>query len=186
MPKIGFQGYCGVKCMPEEMQGLEKFKKSNVSDRNAAYRSNLSRKVHSIQNGKIDTLGAEIELKCELEQWFLNIEREIRQNPYCSECGGFIPEKIKMIGTKHFINGYRCATAHIFPKSIFKSVSIHHMNFLILGAGCGCHEKTHRLDTFSDMKVFGEAVKKFRIFHKYITEKHKYLDTFLNYANGTF
>ena len=62
MPKIGFQGYCGVKCMPEEMQGLEKFKKSNVSDRNAAYRSNLSRKVHSIQNGKIDTLGAEIEL----------------------------------------------------------------------------------------------------------------------------
>lgn len=170
-PKIGYAGYCGKSCMPEEMQNLEKYRKGAVSYRTAASLSKLSKKVHTAQN---DVLEPENALKqSELQQWFANIERIIARNPYCMECKTYIPSAY-----------YHHATAHIFPKSIFESVATHPMNYLILGAGCGCHDKTHRLDTFSDMKCWTEAVRRFRLFEKSITEKHKYLNAFREYADG--
>lgn len=106
--------------------------------------------------------------KNELDLFFQKIISVVLiKNPFCWECKSFIPEKF-----------YRHAIAHIFQKSIFKSVETHPFNFLILGAGCGCHDKSHRIDTFSQMKVFPMAVQRFRFFEKNITEKHKYLENF--------
>ena len=106
------------------------------------------------------------------ELWFAMVANEIRKNPYCWETGEYISE-----------DDYRNASAHIFPKSIFKSVATHPLNFLILSPRNGSHDKTHRLDTFSKMKVFKMAVERFKIFEPYITEKHKYLDLFKQYAS---
>lgn len=158
--------------MPEEVQHLEKWQKGSISRRTGAKRSQISKLSHLHQK---EILSPEsLKNRQEQEMWFEGIGRVIAKNPKCWECGAWIPERF-----------FRHATAHIFPKGIFESVATHPMNYLILGAGCGCHDKTHRLDTFSDMKVFGEAVRRFRLFEQSITEKHKYLDTFKKYADGT-
>lgn len=102
--------------------------------------------------------------------WF-KAECMIRNKPYCWECNDFLHKEY-----------YRAATAHIFPKSIFESVASNEWNYLVLGASCGCHNLTHRLDTFSQMKVFGTAINRFHKFERLITERHKYLDMFREYA----
>lgn len=109
--------------------------------------------------------------KAEMDLFWLTAEQELSKDPHCRECGAFIPKEY-----------YRAATAHILMKSIFESVKSHPDNRLFLGAGCGCHDKTHRLDTFAKMKVFPIAVMKFRLFEKFVTEKHKQLDLFREYA----
>ncbi len=171
-PTLGYQGW-NISCFPQELKDAnpENYKKSAVNRREAAKRSNLSKNVWQAQNEILDV--NEAKNRQELELWFENAKRELAKNPYCQECGKYISDRF-----------YRHATAHIFPKSLFPSVATHPMNKLFLGAGCGCHDKTHRLDTFSDMKIFREAVRRFRLFEKSITEKHKYLDTFLTYVNG--
>lgn len=114
-------------------------------------------------NGKIH--------QAEMDLYWLTAERELSKHPYCMECVAFIPKKY-----------YRAATAHIFPKNIFKSVMAHPLNRLFLGSGCGCHQKTERLDTFSKMEVFQFAIERFAVFEHLITEKHKYLTLFISIA----
>ena len=96
----------------------------------------------------------------------------IAVNPYCWECGDYISKE-----------DYRNSTAHIFPKSIFLSVAYNEWNYLVLGVRCGCHHKTHTLSTFSQMSIFPTAVNRYLKFGNLITENHKYLDLFLDYAN---
>lgn len=99
----------------------------------------------------------------ELNVWFAKIAKEvIAPNPYCMECKTFIPEKF-----------YRHATAHIFEKAIFRSVATHPLNYLILGAGCGCHDKTGDWEKFSEMKIWTLAFKRIQIIYPLITEKRK-------------
>jgi hypothetical protein len=106
--------------------------------------------------------------KSELDKWYDNIiEKHLKPFPYCSNCGEPIPEKY-----------FRHAVAHIFPKNIFPSVATNEWNFVIAGAGCGCHNDTHRLDTFSKMEIFEVAIRKFKHFENQIKEHHKYLDEF--------
>lgn len=102
----------------------------------------------------------------DLERYFAIIATIIEANPYCTECGEWIPPKL-----------YRAATAHIFPKGLFESVQSHPLNFLILGAGC-CHDKTHTIATFKKMKVFRIAVARYLKFKHLITETHKYQTLF--------
>lgn len=113
-----------------------------------------------------------IQAKKEMDAFWKYAESVIDKTPYCWECGDFISK-----------NDYRAATAHIFPKSIFESVASNKWNFLVLGARCGCHDKSHRLDTFSQMKVFPTAINRYMKFGELITEKHKYLSLFQDYAN---
>lgn len=113
-----------------------------------------------------------IQVKKEMDAFWKYAESVIDKKPYCWECGDFISK-----------NDYRAATAHIFPKSIFESVASNKWNFLVLGARCGCHDKSHRLDTFSQMKVFPTAINRYMKFGGLITEKHKYLSLFQEYAN---
>jgi len=106
-----------------------------------------------------------------------NAEKVISKNPKCWECGDFISKA-----------DYRNSTGHIFPKSGnsgFPSVAANEWNFVVVGNRCGCHNKTHRLDTFSQMKIFPVAVARFHKFSHLITEKKKYLDLFIEYANAT-
>jgi len=53
-----------------------------------------------------------------LDLWFKEVKKVIEANPHCWNCGEYIPEKY-----------YRHASAHIFAKSLFPSVSTHPMNF---------------------------------------------------------
>lgn len=108
----------------------------------------------------------------ELDAFFADCCRIIASNPYCSNCNAYIHPYL-----------YKFAVAHLLPKSIFESVSTHPLNWMKLGSSCGCHEATHTLDKFSKMPIFPFAVERFRQFEHLVTEKHKILDIFRDYAN---
>lgn len=155
MPQLSCAGYCWEHC-PEEIRSKYKSKKD------------LQRKAANSRKYAITKLRmANYKENTELELWFRRIALEIEKSPYCWETGDYISAK-----------DYRSATSHIFPKAIFKSISTHPMNFLILSPRNGSHDKTHRIDTFSQMKVFPIAIERFYLFEKEITEQHKYLDLF--------
>lgn len=90
-----------------------------------------------------------------LDQWFDEIKNKhwgkLGGYYHCMECGSFISYEYA-----------RHATAHLLPKKLFKSVATHELNYLILGAGCGCHEKTHRIDKFVQMKIWPEAARRIK------------------------
>ena len=155
MPQLSCAGYCWEHA-PEEIKSKYKSKK-DLQSKAANARKYANTKLR-MANYKENT---------ELELWFRRIALEIEKNPYCWETGDYISAK-----------DYRSATSHIFPKAIFKSISTHPMNFLILSPRNGSHDKTHRIDTFSQMKVFPIAIERFYLFEKEITEQHKYLDLF--------
>ncbi len=91
--------------------------------------------------------------KLELDKWFFDIQKKEfgAHFTYCMECG----ERVYREYARH-------ATAHLLPKKIFKSVATHELNYLILGAGCGCHEKTHTVSKFITMKIFPEAARRIK------------------------
>lgn len=135
---------------------------TRANQRNAIRRLGTAQEISQEQRERIS----------EQEKWFDIIAKEIDHNPMCWECGGKIYKPY-----------YRAATAHIFAKSIFPSIATHPLNYLVLSANCGCHNKTHRLDTFSRMRIFKEACDRFKEFEPFITEKHKYIDEFKRYAD---
>ncbi len=57
----------------------------------------------------------------------------------------------------------------------------HPNNFLILGAGCGCHAK-YDGGGMREMNVFERAVERFSTFAHLIEEKHKILHIFYEYS----
>jgi len=90
-----------------------------------------------------------------LDNWFLEVAKrhwtvviDDRLFCPCMECGKLISEDYA-----------RHATAHLLPKKLFKSVAANDLNYLILGAGCRCHDKTHRIDKFVQMKIWPQAAK---------------------------
>lgn len=92
--------------------------------------------------------------KLELDVWFSVIANKhsiAGAFCHCMECNALIPPK--------FI---RHATAHLLPKKLFKSVATHPLNYLILGAGCGCHYHTDRVDKFVQMKCWPEAARRIK------------------------
>lgn len=88
-----------------------------------------------------------------LNEWFAAIEQRYFSKGFanCMECGDVIPVVFA-----------RAATAHLLPKKLFKSVATHPLNYLILGAGCGCHYKTDRVDKFTTMKIWSEAARRIK------------------------
>ena len=87
---------------------------------------------------------------------------ELAKSPRCENCGEFISEQY-----------YRAATAHILMKSKFYSVRAHPKNKLFLGAGCGCHNESHRWDTFSKMQIWPIAVRNFKEIYPFIDDAEK-------------
>lgn len=96
--------------------------------------------------------------KLELDKWFHDIEKKHVKwfqgggGCRCMECNAWIPAQ--------FI---RHASAHLLPKKLFKSVATHELNYMIYGGGCGCHEKTHRVDKFIQMRTWPEAARRIKI-----------------------
>ena len=158
-------------------RAMDKNKKSKalIRDRGSI------RKLASEDNNQ-EMIGDKVQ-QAEMQLFWLTAEKELELKPFCQECGATIPKKIIRGSTS---GGYRAATAHIFPKSLFPSVAANINNRLFLGATCGCHNKTVRLDQFVEMKVWPLAVEKFKLFEHLITEKHKYLDIFKRLAEGTY
>jgi hypothetical protein len=154
----------------EKEQGIEIVKPKKAGWFNIELTETEDRVVAEINNEP--NFKTAIQAKKEMDAFWKYAESVIDKKPYCWECGDFISK-----------NDYRAATAHIFPKSIFESVASNKWNFLVLGARCGCHDKSHRLDTFSQMKVFPTAINRYMKFGELITEKHKYLSLFQDYAN---
>ena len=97
-----------------------------------------------------------------MSEWFEMVEKQIEKNPYCWNCGRFIAKPF-----------YRPACAHILPKRRtygFPSVAKHHLNFVVLGAGCGCHSKYDTSwDDASKMKIWNVAVERFKQFQSEIS-----------------
>lgn len=164
--KIGCGGYCETH--KKQDPGFERKEQKSVLKKQL---SKIKILINSSDNKLIENIaGKEFQL---LQNWFREVWLEIDKNPVCWECKKKIPPAY-----------YRAATAHILSKKIFKSVATHPMNYLILCASNGCHEQTHRLDTFSKMGIFPEAVRRFRIIYPDVKEKNKILNTFLEYANS--
>lgn len=172
-PSIGYGGYSASHA-PQEIKDRVGSKKKLADKKRAAI-------------GKVRSLVPKDLSNNMQELWFAKIISEIRQNPYCWETGDRIPDsyfdfnKGVQVKTDRF---FRAACCHIFPKSIFPSVATHPMNYLILSASNGSHDKTHRLDTFCKMGVWKEAVDRFKEFEPFITESHKYLNTFREMVYG--
>lgn len=109
-----------------------------------------------------------------MDMFWVIAAKTIAKTERCWECNEYISKY-----------DYRNSTGHIFPKSLFPSVADNIWNFVIVGNRCGCHHKTHTLATFSQMSIFPVAVQRYMKFGHLITEKHKYLDLFIEYANQT-
>lgn len=96
-----------------------------------------------------------------LQRYFAEAAKIISMNPYCMECGAFIPEAY-----------YRAASAHVLPKRKeygFPSVCTMIENLLVLGAGCGCHDKYDRTwEDAATMKVFPKAIEIFKFLYPFI------------------
>ena len=128
--------------LPKEAVAKEKKPLKKVSDKKAA------------EMKEQKATGVKEASKLELDVWFSNIkDKHWGASNYsrCMECG-----------TEIHIDYSRHATAHLLPKKLFKSVATHELNYLILGAHCGCHEKTHRVDKFVTMTIWPEAARRIK------------------------
>lgn len=98
--------------------------------------------------------GNKLDAKIALDVWFRHkVDKHWGNSIYCPcmECGAAIR-----------VDYARHATAHLLPKKLFKSVATHELNYLILGAGCGCHSLTDRVDKFVTMRVWPEAARRIK------------------------
>jgi len=132
MPKLGYNGYAGVKCMPEELAWLEKYKKSNVTHRNRVNLTLLSKKVHTAQNEKFSSHEAKLALNRKLAISNAFFEHAKTMTGVCANCGGKTCK-----GDKKY---QKFSQAHILPKSLFPSVADNLDNFVELCFwGNSCH-----------------------------------------------
>jgi len=170
-PKIGAGGYCWEHEKQDPAYQVKKDKRSAKAQgkkilllsSNLDMPSDLSEKI--VDNAALKYLK-------DLKKFFEDAAIEIAKNPQCWECKEPISPK-----------DYRNSTAHILPKEFFKSIATHPLAYVVAGNRCGCHNKTHRLDLFSKMKIFPVAVARFRQIEPLIKEKHKLLHQFKEYAD---
>lgn len=97
------------------------------------------------------------------KEWFM--ARVAEMNGNCAECGAPINKNI----FKYAI----CAVAHILPKSVFDSVQYHPLNWMELGATCGCHSKSETWSNAVHMKIWPEMVRRFSIFYPFIAKEEQ-------------
>lgn len=153
--KITKKGYC----------------KLHQSKRTDKKKKTFSRASVKTNEGKIRTYvksnrifeNAKAESRKHLEEWFDSVIKVIDKNPYCWNCGKYIAQSFR-----------RAACAHIIPKRKtygFPSVATHEMNYVVLGAGCGCHSKyDNSWEDAIQMKVWPIAVERFKAFKEFIDE----------------
>lgn len=123
------------------------------------------RSLGSTEENKLVINQAAVDLN-KMQAWFDMLAKVIDLHPYCENCNAFIPRKF-----------YRAATAHVVPKRKeygFPSVATHKDNFLVLGAGCGCHSKYDSdWESAAQMKIWSKAVEKFKLIYPFIAAPEK-------------
>ena len=161
-PTTGFQGY-NADCRPDLKEEKIKQQKERAKKKNAAIKDGRALRVLAVTEPEVK--GDKVKM-AQMYLYWKSAANELRQNPYCQECGAWIPEKIKQIGKKFTLNGYRCATAHVLPKKEeYGFPSIAHVldNRIFLGAGCGCHAKYDRSwEDAATMKIWPIALEKIK------------------------
>ena len=161
-PTTGFQGY-NADCRPDLKEEKIKQQKERAKKKNAAIKDGRALRVLAVTEPEVK--GDKVKM-AQMDLYWKSAANELRQNPYCQECGAWIPEKIKQIGKKFTLNGYRCATAHVLPKKEeYGFPSIAHVldNRIFLGAGCGCHAKYDRSwEDAATMKIWPIALEKIK------------------------
>lgn len=78
----------------------------------------------------------------------------------------------------------KAAISHIFAKETFPSIAMHDLNYLELGAACGCHRKWEKSWVSAEsLKVFPLAVERFVVFYPSIalSERRRIPECFLNH-----
>jgi hypothetical protein len=160
-------------CIPchRKAKGKEQIEKANERDKARrggkakAVAERTGRALRVLAVTEPDVRGDKVKM-AQMDLYWKSAANELRQNPYCQECGAWIPEKIKQIGKKFTLNGYRCATAHLLPKKEeygFPSVAHVLDNRIFLGAGCGCHAKYDRSwEDAASMKIWPIALEKIK------------------------
>lgn len=148
---VSFQIYYFCRMGLQEIRNLKDAAKL-PKEKKVYYIPKISKKQEA-KNKALKDAGTKPASKLELDVWFDNIRNKHWVGGFCScmECGVAIPVAYS-----------RHATAHLLPKKLFKSVATHELNYLILGAGCGCHYGTDRVDKFCQMKVWPEAARRIK------------------------
>ena len=174
MPKLGYNGYAGVKCMPEELQKKTIFKRSEVIKRQRQYKANLAAKIHKAANDtKKDKSGQELAVinsQRQLAVWF--IERMEKLPPKCENCGA---EKDALKLPRNGIKWKSCQ-AHLLPKRHFDSLKTHPLNGMVLGSGfsglCHCHDfYDSSWEKAAKMPIWEEVVMRFLIMYPLIPQE---------------
>jgi hypothetical protein len=177
-PKMGYNGFCGLKCMPEEMRLLPRYAKQSVVNKaNKQRKSTLSRKLHSVnqivqnqkegQEGAVMTSQGHSELT--LDGWFLG--RMEKEMPICQNCHAS-KSVLKLPGWEKV---WKSCQAHLLPKRHFKSIITHPLNGMVLGSGfsqmCLCHDiYDSSWEKAAKMNIWPEVVRRFLIMYPLIPE----------------
>lgn len=166
-PTVGYGGY-NVAHHPDPTLKEKKLEEAIGRQKKRTAAANAGAKLRRTipkDNKFVDNDAAK---KFEEQQiWFENIKRN--ELTICWETGANIPDKYM-----------RAAIAHILPKKNniggFPSVATHPLNYLILSAANGSHDKTHTWSKFQEMKVWPLAVERFKKIYPYIAlSERKYL-----------
>lgn len=154
-PTLGYQGY-NERCRPDLRE--EKLKKNKQKKALASDGTKIRKLAPQAIDNKVE--------ESQMQLYWMLAKKELAIHPYCQECNAPIPEKIKLIGKKFTLDGYRCATAHVLPKRKeygFPSVASNPINRLFLGPVCGCHNKYDKSwEDAAQMKVWPLAVEIFK------------------------
>lgn len=142
-PTISCAGY-NYLCAPQEIKDKLGGRRK-LNEKNKRIRVGIADKAHNEQN--------EVRQKT-LNEWFNDIAEKHTDGNGCNcmECNAYIPQDY-----------IRHATAHLLAKKLFKSVSTHELNYMILGAACGCHYKTDRVDKIVTLKCWPEIARRIKI-----------------------
>lgn len=153
-PKLGMAGFCSKNCMPEEMQGLEKYNKRSVMNRTASNLANLSRKVHLCQrerNKPNNELKSALLKKADnlFSKFIRKRDADERGNVTCICC-----KKTYNLKDKDSSGDYIIQTMHFVPRTVY---SRRYCRNNCHAGCCYCNQKQ-----FAD--PYGETYQQFKEF----------------------
>ena len=163
-PRIGYNGYCSVKCMPEDVQQMGKWKNKAIHKRNKAVLSTISRNVYKhLENSVSAEKTAVISPQM---QWFLDRRKEMTGFCVCG-CG--------LRSSKNDGKYFHCSVGHILQKAKVKSMALHPLNWVELNFWDGCHSNfdNRSSDLWEGMACWDEIVSKFKAMYPLIPDYEK-------------
>lgn len=163
-PRLGYNGFCSVKCMPEEVQQMDKWNKTTVQKRKRSILGLNSRELYKHQ---LEVLSAKNEAVITPQrQWFLDRRKEMTGFCVCG-CG--------LRSSKNDDKYFHCSVGHILKKAKVKSMALHPLNWIELNFWDGCHGNfdNRSSDLWEGMACWDEIVTKFKAMYPLIPDYEK-------------